>query len=224
MNLKNAIVSSHVGLTGRAALKSTFRISGREVVHVLTDYDQNGAPVWEPRDSFSFDLHGDPVRTGKALEHLSLNFCNRQQTPLAGRMPSSETAAAGGNVSPRVIGVNDAFRLAANGNIVLVDIRHESEWRKTGVGVNAIPITMHQNISTFVEQLNEATGPNNQKPIALICAGGVRSSYLQRALERYEFSRVIDVHEGMLGGAHGPGWIKSGLPTKPYNPKQLSKY
>jgi rhodanese-related sulfurtransferase len=222
-NLKNAIASSHVGLTGRTALKSTVRISGREVVHVLTDYDQNGAPIWEPRNSYSFDLKGDPVRTAKALEHLSLNFCRRQQTPLAGRMPSSETAAVGINASPRVIGVNDAFRLAANESIVLIDIRHESEWRRTGVGVNAIPITMHQNINAFVKQLNEVTGPNNRKPIALICAGGVRSSYLQRALERYGFSGIIDVHEGMLGGPQGPGWIKSGLPTKPYNPIQLSK-
>jgi rhodanese-related sulfurtransferase len=221
-NLKNAIVSNHVGLTGRTALKSTVQISGREVVHVLADYDQNGAPVWEPRNSYSFELQGDPVRTEKALEHLSLNFCSQQQTPLAGRTPSSETAAAGGNASPRVIGVDDAFRLAANGSIVLIDIRHESEWRKTGVGVNAIPITMHQNINTFVKRLNEATRPNNQIPIALICAGGVRSSYLHKTLDKYGFSHVIDVNEGMLGSSHGPGWIKSDLPIKPYNPKQLS--
>ena len=221
-NLQNAIVSNHVSLTDRSALKSTVQISGREVVQVLTDYDQNGAPVWELRNSYSFDLQGDPVRTGKALEHLSLNLCSRQQSLLAGRMPPVETAPADSHASSRIIGVNDAFRLAANGSILLIDIRHESEWRRTGVGVNAVPITMHQNINAFVNQLNEATGSNNRKPIALICAGGVRSSYLQRALERYGFSRVIDVHEGMTGNRRGPGWIKSGLPTRPYNPRRLS--
>ena len=222
-DLKNAIVTNRVSLADRPALKSTVQISGREVVQILTDYDQNGAPVWKSKNSYGFDLKGDPARTGKALEHLSLNLCSRQQFPLAGRMPSSKTATSGGNARPRIIGVNDASRLAANGSIVLIDIRHKSEWRKTGVGVNAIPITMHQNIHAFIKRLNEATGPDNQKPIALICAGGVRSSYLQRTLERYGFSHVIDVNEGMLGSPQGPGWIKSDLPLKPYNPIQLSK-
>lgn len=215
--LENMVVSNNVRTAGETGLKSTVRISGREVVHVLTKYDQNGAPVWEPRDTYTFEHDGDPVTTRRDLEHLSLNFCN-PQTPAAGLTPSSENPAAGGSTSPPVIGVNEAFRLAAQGSIVLIDIRHESEWRKTGIAVNAIPITMHQSTENFVKQLSEATGANSQRPIALICAHGVRSSYLQKALKRYGFPGVIDVHEGMLGGPQDPGWIKSGLPIKPYNP------
>lgn len=215
---ENLIVSNRMRVSGKPELKSTLEIAGDEVVQVLTNYDENGAPVWKPQDSYTFELKGDPIRTRKALEHLSSNVCAGQRTAAAGQMPLSEAAIAAGQVTPRVIGVNEAFKLADAGNIVLIDIRQESEWRKTGVGVNAIPITMHQSMKDFVDQLNRATGPNNQRPIALICASGVRSSYLQRELGRYGFSRVIDVHEGMLGSPQGPGWIKAGLPTRPYAP------
>jgi len=209
------LAPSSVRADGKTVSKSTVRISGREVVHVLTNYDENGAPVWEPQNTYTFELNGDPVRTSKALEHLSI--CSRQ-TPAAEVMPSSGHPLAGGNTSPRVIGVNEAFRLAADGKIVLIDIRHESEWRQTGIGLNAIPITIHQSMKNFMKQLSEVTGENNQKPLALICAEGVRSSHLQRELKRW-FPQVIDVHEGMLGGSQGPGWIKSGLPIKPHDPQ-----
>lgn len=215
--LEDLVVSTRAGAADETGSKPTVRISGRDVIHVLMKYDENGAPVWEPQDTYTFELKGDPVRTRMALEHVSLNFCSRQ-TPAARLTPSPENPAAAGNASPSVIGVNEAFRLAAQGRIVLIDIRHESEWRKTGIGVNAIPITMHQKMKNFVKQLSEAAGADNQRPIALICAYGVRSSYLQKALKRYGFPEVIDVHEGMLGGPEDPGWIKSGLPVKPYKP------
>jgi rhodanese-related sulfurtransferase len=208
------LASSSVRADGQTVLKSTVRISGREVVHVLTEYDQNGAPVWEPQNTYAFELNGDPVRTSRALEHLSI--CSQQTTTTEATPPSGHPTA-GGNTSPRVIGVNEAFRLAAAGNIVLIDIRHESEWRQTGVGENAIPITVHQSMKNFMQQLSEVTGTDKQRPIALICAEGVRSAHLQRELTRW-LPQVIDVHEGMLGGPQGPGWINSGLPVKPHNP------
>ncbi len=101
---------------------------------------------------------------------------------------------------------------------MLVDIRLPSEWRQTGVGVNAHAITMHQSIYKFVDQLKIAGG--NSRPIALICAEGVRSAAMQRALQQYGFKGIIDVREGMVGSKAGPGWIKSGLPVNAYNPEQ----
>lgn len=152
-----------------------------------------------------------------AIERLSLNFCSRK-IAAAGLTPSAEIQVAGDNTTPRVIGVNEAFRLSAQGSIVLIDVRRESEWRKTGIAVTAIPITMHQSMEIFVKQIGEATGEDSQTPIALICAQGVRSSYLQRALKGYELPQIIDVHEGMLGGPQNRGWIRSGLPVNPYDP------
>ena len=125
----------------------------------------------------------------------------------------------GGGTMGGIIGVKEAFKRAAEGSIVLVDIRLPSEWRSTGIGVNAIGITMHQGIYKFVDQLKEAAG-SNKLPIALICTEGVRSSAMQKTLMQYGFQGVIDVHEGMMGDGNGPGWIKSGLPVTPYDPGQ----
>lgn len=199
---------------GEKAARSTIQMSGPDVVQILTGYDLNGAPIWEPQDAYTIEHQGDPDTTRAALEHLSANFCNRK-TPATGPMSLAKNLGPEDNKSPPIMDVKEAFTLAAQGEILLIDIRHESEWRNTGVGVNATPITMHQGMKGFVKQLGLAADESGGKPIALICAGGVRSAFLQRALKGYGFTQIIDVHEGMLGSL---GWIKSGLPTKPYKP------
>lgn len=186
------------------------RLTGRGVVEVLVRYDDRGAAVWESRNADSFALKGDAARTRKAIATFSSAFCTGQS-----RM-------VGGGTSGGVIGVKEAFRRAAEGSIVLVDIRLPSEWRQTGIGVNAMAITMHQSIYKFVNQLKKAAGVNSL-PIALICAEGVRSSAMQSTLKQYGFKGVIDVHEGMIGGPSGPGWIKAGLPVRPFNPDLAEK-
>lgn len=195
---------------------SSFRISGASAVQVVTKFDGYGAPVWEPRNSQTFALKGDEARTRAALEtlkRLSADFCARP--------PAAAGASTG--ASGNVIGAKEAFRRAAEGGIVLVDIRHPMEWRQTGVGVHAIPITMHQRMTFFVKQLRAVADADKQKPVALICAEGVRSAHLQKALKLYGFPDVIDVREGMVGGKSGPGWIKSGLPVRPYAAEQASR-
>ncbi len=220
--LKNArpgdtVVGDDAGAAGGTDVKTTVRISGREIVQVLTTYDGNGAPVWEKRDADTFQHEGDPARTRTALETLSSKFCSRQ-TQAAGPAPPAEDPGAGAEATARVIGVDEAFRLSEEGRIVLIDVRLESEWRETGIAATAIPITMHQRMDDFVKRIGEAAGADNQTPIAFICAHGERSSYLQRELAKYGFDRIIDVHGGMLGGKRAPGWIGSGLPVRPYDP------
>ncbi len=191
---QHLVVSDRVSLTGRG------------VVEVLVGYDGNGAAVWESRNADSFALKGNPARTRKAIETFSSEFCTGQS-----RM-------VGGGTSGGIIGVKEAYRRAAEGSIVLVDIRLPSEWLQTGIGVNAIAITMHQSLYKFVDALKKAAG-GNSRPIALICAEGVRSSAMQSTLKQFGFKGVIDVHEGMVGGPSGPGWIKAGLPVTPYTPE-----
>lgn len=113
-----------------------------------------------------------------------------------------------------VLSAHDAHAKAVAGALVLVDIRTPDEWRETGVPASGHAITMHQNQQTFLRELGDAVGGSRQKPIALICAVGNRSAFLQGWLRKAGFENVIDVAEGMVGGRRGAGWIKSGLPVR----------
>lgn len=65
----------------------------------------------------------------------------------------------------------------------------------------------------FLTALNEVTGGSQAAAIALICARGVRSARVTLALAEAGYTNVIDVPEGMLGSAAGPGWLRSNLPV-----------
>jgi rhodanese-related sulfurtransferase len=114
----------------------------------------------------------------------------------------------------RVVTARDAMAMAQRGELVLVDIRAPEEWRETGIGAGAHAISMHE--PDFLERLEALIGGDKVTAIALICAVGVRSSYLQGQLAALGYTNVVDVAEGMLGGAAGPGWIASDLPVEPY--------
>jgi rhodanese-related sulfurtransferase len=117
-----------------------------------------------------------------------------------------------------VMSAGEAHAKALAGALVLVDIRTTDEWRETGVPASGYTITMHQDRVMFMRQLVEAAGGSLQKPIALICAVGSRSAFLQRRLKQAGFENVIDVGEGVIGGRRGTGWIKSGLPIRRWLP------
>jgi rhodanese-related sulfurtransferase len=118
---------------------------------------------------------------------------------------SNETAFAKG-----VLTATEAFAKAATGKIILVDIRTPEEWAKTGTGAGAKRLDMRR--EDFVSALDKIVGGDRTKPVALICARGVRSSRLSRTLREGGFTNIIDVPEGMLGSYAGPGWLERGLP------------
>lgn len=105
-----------------------------------------------------------------------------------------------------------AHELASRGDIVLVDIRAPEEWRHSGVGASAIAISMHR--SGFLDKLKAALGGDKTRPVALICAAGVRTARMAQILSAQGYRRIIDVSEGMFGSAAGPGWIRRGLPIR----------
>ena len=115
---------------------------------------------------------------------------------------------------PARLSVAAAYEKAAAGQLVLIDIRSPAEWRETGVGVSAIPISMHR--PGFMEKVAKLTGGDKSKPLAVICASGGRSSVIAPKLEQAGYTQIYNVAEGMLGGRYGNGWIPSGLPVKPY--------
>lgn len=113
-----------------------------------------------------------------------------------------------------VLSAKEAYVLADQQKIILVDIRSEKEWKETGLARDARPISMHgpQFLSRFQAVRKEANG----RPIALICATGGRSAWLQKELSRRGINNIVDVAEGMLGSDAGPGWLRAGLPVVPY--------
>ncbi|WP_299076516.1 rhodanese-like domain-containing protein [uncultured Ruegeria sp.] len=110
--------------------------------------------------------------------------------------------------------VAEAYKQAQSGDILLVDIRTPREWQATGVGDGAHPLDMRR--EDFVQALERLTDGNPETPVALICARGVRSARLSNQLTVAGFTNIIDVPEGMLGSAAGPGWMRVGLPVKSY--------
>ena len=112
------------------------------------------------------------------------------------------------------LGVSVAHQQAQQGVVYLIDIRTPREWRATGIGEGAYPIDMRR--EDFVETLDQLTGGDRAAQVALICARGVRSARLSNQLTEAGFTNIIDVPEGMLGSAVGPGWVRTGLPVEGY--------
>lgn len=120
------------------------------------------------------------------------------------------------------ISVVTAYQLSVSKQVLLIDIRAEDEWNATGVAPQAIPLSMHQTggIPAFEKSLTVLLNNRKDQPIALICAGGVRSARLQRYLKKQGFTHVVDVVEGMEGGLLTQGWIDKGLPIAKYIPEK----
>lgn len=103
-----------------------------------------------------------------------------------------------------------AWTLVQEDQIVLVDIRRPDEWQATGTAEGAHRLDLRR--PDFIAALSDLVGGDRDRPVALICARGVRSARLANRLTENGFSSVINIPEGMLGAADGPGWIARGLP------------
>ena len=115
---------------------------------------------------------------------------------------------------PANISVVEAHQRAVKGELVLVDIRAPKEWQASGLPASSKAITMYQSGSRFLSALKRAAGGDPGKPIALICATGVRSVHLQAMLKRAGIEKTINVLGGMFGTPKDTGWLKAGLPVK----------
>ncbi len=108
------------------------------------------------------------------------------------------------------LNVEQAYDLAAAGQIILLDIRRPDEWLYTGSGAGAHRLDMRR--PDFTAALDGLLDGDRSRPVALICARGVRSKRMADRLRAAGFSGVLDVPEGMLGSDAGIGWIELGLP------------
>lgn len=110
-----------------------------------------------------------------------------------------------------VLSAADAHAKAISGEITLIDIRRPDEWARTGSGEGAHRIDLRD--ADFASRVQAAAGGDLDAPVALICARGVRSARTSNQLIAAGFTNIIDVPEGMLGSAAGPGWLRRGLPV-----------
>ncbi|NKB21753.1 MAG: rhodanese-like domain-containing protein [Alphaproteobacteria bacterium] len=104
------------------------------------------------------------------------------------------------------------------GTRTLIDVRHVTEWRQTGVPAGAKEITIHDRagIAGFVAKVTKVVRGNKAAPVSVICGRGVRSSRAAEALARAGFTNIRNVREGMHGNSQdGPGWITRSLPVQP---------
>ena len=112
----------------------------------------------------------------------------------------------------REMGAAEAREAAIAGDLVLLDIRRPDEWAQTGVGDVALEADMTS--EDFGRILVEAVDGDRNKPVALICRTGARSSYLSDVLAKNGFTNIVNVREGMAGSSAGDGWVKKGLPLR----------
>ena len=105
-----------------------------------------------------------------------------------------------------------AYNLVQSGELILIDIRRPDEWALTGSGVGAHRLDMRRD--DFVTKLGKIIEGDRTRPIALICARGIRSDHMSARLSEAGFTDIIDIPEGMLGSSAGPGWLNRGLPVE----------
>ncbi len=116
-----------------------------------------------------------------------------------------------------VIDPPTAFERAQSGELLIIDVRSQSEWAQTGVPAGARTASLQNEMGipnkNFTAEVEAAAGQDLDRPIAFICAAGIRSAVAREIVESLGFSRTLDISEGMFGNPRGPGWIRRGLPT-----------
>ena len=111
-----------------------------------------------------------------------------------------------------VMTADQARKAALAGEVTLVDIRTPQEWTASGVPDAAHLLDMKS--EGFVQRLMALYQAHPDRPVAFICASGVRSAYVTRALTDRGLDRIVNVSEGMFGNDSGPGWMARGLPVR----------
>lgn len=77
-------------------------------------------------------------------------------------------------------------------DVLLIDIREPFEWAETGIVEGAIPITASRNF------LQDIAPYLDDRPVALICRTGNRTSQLARMLEPHLTQDVINIEGGIF--------------------------
>ncbi len=91
----------------------------------------------------------------------------------------------------------DTLARMNSGNLILIDIREEREWKASGVAKGSI--TMSMNNPKFLDAMTKLRAENPDKILAFICASGRRSDAVQARLVELGFENVYSVTGGTTG-------------------------
>lgn len=100
----------------------------------------------------------------------------------------------------------DAVEMAKQGQITVIDVRDHNELAMTGKAAGAV----HIPLSVLQMQANPSspdfnTALDSNKPVAVYCASGARSSMAAQVLQQHGFADVHNIgglgHWQMAGGA-----------------------
>ncbi len=120
-----------------------------------------------------------------------------------------------GRAGDGTLAADSAWALMSRDSLLVIDVRTGSEWRSTGLPDKAVGISLSRGgVTSFVDAVLEAVDGDRSRPVAMICASGVRSARAADILQRHGFVEVYDIAEGMMGNGHRPGWIERGLPLR----------
>ena len=121
-------------------------------------------------------------------------------------------------LSAEELDAETAYLLSTKHQLVIVDIRRASEWRKTGLPATSHGISLQNFLKKvrgdFANDIAQLVEGDLDRPIALICATGGRSTYALDILRNAGFSSVYNVREGMFGNGALPGWLARNLPIR----------
>lgn len=93
----------------------------------------------------------------------------------------------------------EAKRVAESGNVTLVDVRENEEWRTAHIP-NAVHLPR-----AFLEMQAESVLPDKEAPVVLYCGGGNRSALAASTLKQLGYSNVSHMSGGISG------WRQAGL-------------
>jgi len=112
--------------------------------------------------------------------------------------------SCGGKTEGQFLDNPEQFKsfIEKNSDALIVDVRTAAEF-KEGYIEGAININFYD--SDFGEKLKRL---DNQRPVLVYCAGGVRSSKASETLEKLGFENIHDLKGGFSA------WTKKGLPVK----------
>ena len=86
-------------------------------------------------------------------------------------------------------------------NIILVDVREESEWAR-----GHLPGAVHL-CKGIIERDVEQCYPDNAAPLVLYCGGGFRSALAADNLQKMGYTNVVSMDGGWRG------WCEAGYPV-----------
>lgn len=112
-----------------------------------------------------------------------------------------------GKTSVKPLDPAAAHDLLRRKQIVLVDVRTESEWQ-SGIAKGARTVTLGD--PRMVDTIYGFLKEDETRPVAVICRSGMRSARAAKLLVAAGFTDVSNVKGGMMA------WAAAGLPTGPY--------